>query len=259
MPSGPTFLGSGSNSDPAIEPTGPPDSLTPIPTAKDEPLKKESTSQVSNTEESGPNPEVLQTPSTPPQVDEGASETQANQPQKLDAVEGQDLESKQTQEEQATTESRRVELGGSDEIPDTRRSNEDDRILPITPTPVARLSSPHHRDAITPKSILKKTTGTAAEARMAEEDRFGPDGVSEARDPRGGTKLFWGTIANYKATRHRKKLEDEVLDLLHTETESGAGTPRLAMEMNAISGGDNSDGESEEKARRNCSLRCNLL
>ena len=251
VPIGLTVLSSSSHCDPATEPTRPPNSLTTIPTAEDQPLEKGSASQLSITKESGSNLEDPQTSSTPPQVNEGASGSQANQPQNLEAVEGQDVESKQTKEEQATTESRRVAHSGTDEIfPDPRRSDEDNQEHP-SPTSIARLSSPHHRDAITPKPILKKNTGTA--------NHFGPDGVSEPLDPSGGTKLFWGTVANYKATRHRRKLEEEVLDVLHTETESGAGTPRLEMELNAISGGDNSDGESEEKVRRGCSARCNLL
>ena len=131
---GPTFLDP-FNSEPAIEPTGPPNSLTTIPTAKDEPLKKKSTGQVSIAKGSGPkaagpkatdpvtpqnpsNPPQVdegaqanqpqrdlvapQTPSNPPQVDEGASGSQANQPQKLDRVEGQALGSDISKEEQPT-------------------------------------------------------------------------------------------------------------------------------------------------------------
>ena len=197
---GPTFLDSSSNCDTLIEPTEPPNSLASIPTAKDRPLEKGSTSQESLTKESGAKPETPQSPSSPPQVDEGASGSQASQPQKLDEVEGQDLESKQTTEEQAEAEPRRVEL----QLPDTRRGGEGSSKHP-TMSPLARMNSPHHRDDITPKSILKKTTGTAAEARQAGDT----DGVSEPRDPNGGTKLFWGAVANYKATRHRKKLEAE--------------------------------------------------
>ena len=98
---GPAFLDP-FNSEPAIEPTGPPNSLTTIPTAKDKPVKKRSTGQVSIAKESGPkavgpkvtDPVTPQTPSNPPQLDEG--------PKKLDAVEGQDLGSDISKGEQPT-------------------------------------------------------------------------------------------------------------------------------------------------------------
>ena len=263
---GPTFLDPFDSEPPAIEPTGPPNSLTNNPTAKDKPLKKKSTSQVSMTKESdskaaGPKATdsvTPQTPSNPPQVDEsakGASGSQANQPQKLDAAKGQDL---------GSNEPRRVELGGTDEVPETQRSNVDDSELATTTTPLAPLNSPHHRHDITPKSILKKTVGTAAEARQAEEGgmpswgQFGRDGVSEPKDPSAGTKLFRETIAKYKAARNSKKVEEDVVSRLNTETKSEAGTPRLNMELNAISGGD-SNGESGDRARKCCLPRCTLL
>ena len=261
----PTFLDPFNSEPPAIEPTGPPNSLTNIPTAKDKPLNKKSTRQMSITKESGSeaagpkatDPVTPRTPSNPPQVDEsakGASESQANQPQKLDAAEGQDL---------GSNEPRRVELGGTDEIAETQRSNVDDSEIATTTTPLAPLNSPHHRHDITPKSILKKTVGTAAEARQAEEGgipwgQFGPDGVSEPKDPSAGTKLFRETIAKYKAARNSKKVQEDVVGRLNTETESGAGTPRLNMELHAISGGD-SDGKSEDRARKCCLPRCTLL
>ena len=254
----------GQGSEPAIEPTGPPNSLTTIPTAKYKPLKKKSTDQVSIAKESGPK---AAGPSNPPQADEGASGSQANQPQKLDAVDGQDLESKIPKEEQekATTEPRRVELGGTEEFPDTtRRSDEDDGILPTLP-PVAPLNSPHHRHDIAPKSILKKTVGTEAEARLAEEEeQFGRDGVSEAKDPGRGTKLLRQTIAKWKADCMARRAQADAVSRLNTESPSEAGTPRLNIELNAISGGDNdgTDGESSDGGRkfcRSCCIGCTLL
>ena len=235
---GPTSLDCPSNFEPAIEPSGPPNPLTNIPSAKDKPL-----------EESGPatadpkatDPLTPQAPSDPPQVDKGAHGSQANEPQ--------------------TTEPTRVELGGIDRVPDTRRSTEVGWELPTETPANPPPNSPHHRADIVPKPILKKTAGTAAEAQVAEEgglrpldafgpnerglrplDAFGPDGASEAQDPRGGAKRFRGALANYKATRHSRKVEADVVGRLNTETESGVGTPRLA-----------------NKGRNFCLSRCTLL
>ena len=214
----------------ATEPTGPPNPLTTIPSAKDKPL-----------EESGPgaagpkatDPVTPQTPADPPQADEGAPGSQANEPQ--------------------PTESKRVELGGTDQVWE-----------PPAKTPVANPpNSPHHRADIAPKPILKKTAGTAEEARLAEEggvrhgDVFGSDGSSEeAPDPKGGLKRFRGAVANFKANRHRENVEADVVDRLNTETEGEVGTPRLGMEP--FSGG-NRDGEGAEKKPKICPLRCTLL
>ena len=106
---GPTFLDS-FNSERAIEPTGPPNTLTTIPTQKDVPLKKKSTGRVSNPkvsapEASGPkapDPVTAENTPNPPQVDEDASGPQAIQPQKSDAMEGHEPESSASEDEQRT-------------------------------------------------------------------------------------------------------------------------------------------------------------
>ena len=248
LPTGPFYSSLDSILDPAIAPTGPPNSSTTMPTAKDKPLKKVSTEQMSIAKESGPSPVAPQTSSNPPQVDEGASGSQANQPQKLDAVEGQDPESK---EEQATTEPRRVALGGTDKMPDTRRGGEDAGKLPTRP-PKARLNRPHHRNEITPKPILKKTVGTAAEARRAEQD-----GASEGRVPKCGMECFPQEKAHHRAARHHRDVEADNANLPNTATESGAWAPRLAI--SGVLGASESDGENEERTRKICPLRCTLL
>ena len=242
-------------SEPAIEPTGPPNSLTTTPTAKYKPLKKKSTDQVSIANESGPK---AAGPSNSPQADEGAGGSQANQPQKPDAVDGQDLESKTPKEEQekATTEPRRVELGGTEEFPDTR--DEDGGELPTVP-PVAPLNSPHHRHDITPKSILKKTVGTEAEARLPEEEEeVGRDGASEAKDPAGGTKLLKQTVAKWKADCIARRAQADAVSRLNKETPSKTVTRRLQLELNTISGGDidGTDDESEDGGRKFCRSGC---
>ena len=102
---------------------------------------------------------------------------------------------------------------------------------------------------------------------MSSWEQIGPYGVPAAKDPSGGPKLFRGTLANWKAVNMSKKAEadaakraeEDAVSRLNTETESGAGTPRLNMELNAISGGDSSDDESAERARKYCLPRCNLL
>ena len=88
--SGPTFLDP-FNSDRAIEPTGPPNTLSTTPTQEDVPLKK-STSRSSNPMKSA----------NSPQAHEGASESRTKQPRKLDAVEGQDFASRLPMDEQRT-------------------------------------------------------------------------------------------------------------------------------------------------------------
>ena len=101
---------------------------------------------------------------------------------------------------------------------------------------------------------------------MPSWEQIGPYGVPAAKDPSGGAKLFRGTLAKWKAVDISKKAEADAVKRaeadavkrLNTETESGAGTPRLNMELNAISGGD-SDGESADRARKYCVPRCNLL
>ena len=237
---GPTFLDP-FNSEPAIEPTGPPNSLTTIPTAKDEPVPQNS--------------------SNPPQVDEDASGSQGTQPQKLDAVEGQDPgNSKISKEEEPKAEQeKRVELGGTEEFPDTRHGDEEDSWELPTISPIAPLNSPHHRHDITPKSILKKTVGTAAEARLAEEggmpswEQSGRDRFSEGQDPRGGTKLFQESLAKLRANHNTRTAEEYALDHLNSMTPRGAGTPRMNIELNALSGGgEDSDGESADRVWKWC-------
>ena len=127
------------------------------------------------------------------------------------------------------------------------------------------MSTPHHRQDITPKPILKKKRGTAAEARLAEEGRapytegFGPDGAWEGRDPGFGTKLFRTSVAKLKATCSSKKVEDDVNRRLNTEMPEEAGTPRLNMEpldLHPAPAGDSDEDESEDRSRKFCPLKC---
>ena len=115
---GPTFLDP-FNSERAIEPTGPPNTLTTIPTQEDKPLKK-STGRVSGPKASGPkasgpkasgpkasgpkalDPAKPRTTQDPPHFGEGASGSQATQPPNIDAVAGEDLGSKAPADEQRT-------------------------------------------------------------------------------------------------------------------------------------------------------------
>ena len=106
---GPTFLDS-FNSERAIEPTGPPNTLTTIPTQKDVPLKKKSTGRVSNPKVSAPkasglkasHPATAQHTPNPPQVQEDASASQAEQPQKSDAMKDHEQKSRASEVEQRT-------------------------------------------------------------------------------------------------------------------------------------------------------------
>ena len=103
---------------------------------------------------------------------------------------------------------------------------------------------------------MKKTAGTAAEARQAEE---GGASDTDSRDPGRGTKLFRGTLAMYRAAANSRNIEADILSRLNAETPSGARTPRFNMELHAISGGDSSDGDSSDMAAKCCVPGCNLL
>ena len=104
LENGPVFLDP-FNSERAIEPTGPPNTLTTIPTQEDVPLKQKSSGGVSNPKESTPkvsDPVTARNMPDTTQAHEGASGSQTKQQQKFDAVELKDLGSRLPMDDQRT-------------------------------------------------------------------------------------------------------------------------------------------------------------
>ena len=105
----PTFLDP-FNSERAIEPTGPPNTLTTIPTQEYEPPEEKSTGRVSIAKEAGPKAAspnaadqvAAQNITNSPQGHDGASGSQAKQPQKVQVMEDQDLGSRSPKDAEGT-------------------------------------------------------------------------------------------------------------------------------------------------------------
>ena len=170
---GPTFLDS-FNSDRAIEPTGPPDTLSTIPTQEDTYMTDRSpsgavapkgrVSKASIPKVVAENPRTTQDPGTEP----GQSET------------GEDKED-----------------GGSrrgDEGCHQFTVKEDGKSVGTASGPVFR------KERAQPKSILKKTVGTAAEARQADRGRAPSGQVEGPDDDRRGVRLFQDTVGRLRGS-----------------------------------------------------------
>ena len=276
---GPTFLDS-FNSERAIEPTGPPNTLTTIPTQKDVPLKKKSAGRVSNPKVSipkasgpkAPDPVTAENTPNPPQVHEDASGPQAKKPQKSDAMEGHETESSASEDEQRTvsipTSSSLVQAkaeqdeegmtkprhGESKEDADDEGSPLDDEHHQIFTgrarrEPVAAVCSPAHRKDIAPKSILKKPVGTTAEATPAEGDdapsgQFSTDYGSEITDHSGGVKLFKETLAKLKGGEGNSRATHAAGGPVR-ENQGGVPIPRIVLNTDAGPVGATTNGNGE--------------
>ena len=115
--------------------------------------------------------------------------------------------------------------------------------------------SPHHREDITPKSILKKTAEPTAEAALAQDSENPPD-------PHGGAKLFRAAVAKAKASRISRAVKEYSGPSNSTETPSVAPpTPRLTLEMNTASVADVDDEDADRAGKicPKCPSKCNLL
>ena len=118
--------------------------------------------------------------------------------------------------------------------------------------------SPHHREDITPKSILKKTAEPTAEAALDQDSENPPD-------PHGGAKLFRAAVAKAKASRISRAVKEysgPSGPSNSTETPSVAPpTPRLTLEMNTASVADVDDEDADRagKSCPKCPSKCNLL
>ena len=225
---GPTFLDP-FNSERAIEPTGPPNTLTTIPTQEDV-LLKMPPGRVSSPNASAP--KVLD-PAAPGSSKENtlpyrksASEPSGAQPQKSAAKGGPDLGSKAQGEQREVSNSalgpgRKQEAKvthGEKIATDPQKSESSDDC----DEGGVRVSDEHHheftvkegrkhvgtasgpafkKETVQPKSILKKTIGTTAEARQDGSGRAPSEQVNGNEEPGdgAGARLFQETVGRLKA------------------------------------------------------------
>ncbi|KAF6234659.1 hypothetical protein HO173_007285 [Letharia columbiana] len=257
---GPTFLDP-FNSERAIEPTGPPNTLTTIPTQEDKPLKK-STGRVSGPKASGPkasgpkalDPAKPRTTQDPPHFGEGASGSQATQPPNIDAVAGEDLGSKAPADEQRTGENaasapRKSESSEDNDDGGTRLSDEHRFQFTVKEgkKSVGTASGPAFRKGnVQPKSILKKIVGTTAALRKTERGRPPSEQANndvETEDKSGGARLFHDAAGRNKAGEGNSVTNNASGPV--REDQGGAPIPTLILHTDAgpIRARTNSNGE----------------
>ena len=122
------------------------------------------------------------------------------------------------------------------------------------------LNSPHHRQDIRPRSILKKPVDTTAAAGQAERGmaysgQVNSDEDSEDKDNSQGIKLFQATLAKFKAGGSNKATNNDSSPPIREE-QGGVPTLRLGLETRPDPAASPSPGDSDddilERAKKFC-------